>query len=101
MAVYLLHFDRPYQHARHYAGFAEDDQLIDRIEVHRRATDGDGKHHRLMQVIRAAGIGFSLVRVWRGKDRTFERRLKDRNNLSRECPICRDLRRNSDESSTI
>ena len=25
--VYLLHFDRPYQHARHYTGWTGDDVL--------------------------------------------------------------------------
>ncbi len=32
--VYLLHFSRPYQHARHYTGWTED--LLDRLDHHAR-----------------------------------------------------------------
>lgn len=55
MTVYLLHFDRSLARARHYLGFAED--LEARLERHRR---GDGA--RLMEVIAAEGIGFTLAR---------------------------------------
>lgn len=91
MAVYLLHFDRPYKHAKHYAGYADDDRLHERIDEHYNATPGDGKRHRLMQVVRAAGISFSLARVWPGRNRQHERTLKQRG-LSRACPICREQR---------
>jgi hypothetical protein len=63
--VYLLHFERPYRHARHYLGFAED--LERRLELHRA-----GRGARLVDVVVAAGIGFQLVRTWEG-DRTLER----------------------------
>ena len=63
--VYLLHFERPYKHARHYLGFAED--LERRLELHRA-----GRGARLVEVVVAAGIGFQLVRTWEG-DRTLER----------------------------
>jgi predicted GIY-YIG superfamily endonuclease len=80
--VYLLHFERPYKHARHYLGFATD--LERRLELHRR-----GQGARLMEVIAAAGIGFTVARTWEG-DRHFERRLKRRHNSpARLCPICR------------
>jgi hypothetical protein len=91
MAVYLLHFDRPYKHARHYFGFAVDEQLHQRIDAHYNATPGDGKHHRLMQVVRAAGISFTLARVWPGADRAKEKSLSSRG-ATRECPICREER---------
>jgi predicted GIY-YIG superfamily endonuclease len=79
--IYLLHFDRPYQHAAHYTGWTTDLEV--RLAQHRA---GDGA--RLMAVIRQAGIGFELVRTWRG-DRTLERRLKKRHNARRLCPTCR------------
>jgi predicted GIY-YIG superfamily endonuclease len=32
MAVYLIHFDRPYKHSRHYLGYATD--VDERLERH-------------------------------------------------------------------
>lgn len=80
--VYLLHFDHPYHHARHYLGYTDD--LSQRIAAHR---NGNG-HARLMEVIHAAGIGFELARVWYEADRKFERQLKNRHNAPRLCPLC-------------
>lgn len=80
--VYLLHFDKPYKHAEHYCGFATN--LDARLEHHRNGTGA-----RLMQVIRDAGIGFTLARTWEGETRTKERRLKNGGGLNRVCPICK------------
>ena len=85
MAVYLLHFDRPLKHARHYLGFAT--QVKRRVAHHRAGTGA-----RLTQVLREQGIGFTVVRVWAGGDRALERRLKNRKNSSRLCPVCRAMR---------
>lgn len=82
--VYLLHFERPYHHARHYLGFTND--LPGRLALHRK-PDGSS-HHRLIQVIRAAGIDFVLARTWDG-GRELERALKRRKSAPRLCPICR------------
>jgi hypothetical protein len=41
-----------------------------------------------MEVISAAGIGFTLARTWQGT-RALERQLKNRHNSGRLCPICR------------
>lgn len=87
MAVYLLHFDRPLKHAKHYVGYADDAKLHERIDAHYNATPGDGHHHRLMQVLRAEGISFTLARVWHGADRRKERALKQRGK-ARACPMC-------------
>lgn len=78
--IYLLHFSQPYKHARHYIGFTTD--LPKRIHQH---LTGHGA--RLMEVVTAAGIGWTLARTWNGT-RTFERQLKDRHNAPRLCPIC-------------
>jgi predicted GIY-YIG superfamily endonuclease len=57
--VYLLHFERPYRHARHYLGSAED--LEARLALHRA-----GREARLLEVIAGAGIGFVVARTWEG-----------------------------------
>ena len=78
--VYLLHFDRPYRHARHYCGWTSD--LAGRLAEHR-----SGHGARLMAVINQAGIGFSLARTWAGT-RLRERQIKCQGGLSRCCPDC-------------
>ena len=80
-SVYLLHFDTPFGHAKHYTGWAAN--LIGRINHHANGTGA-----RLTQVVVEAGIGFSLARTWCGVDRNFERSLKNRGGAARHCPIC-------------
>lgn len=48
--VYLIHFERPYQHARHYIGYT--DNLDQRIHDHECTAHGA----RLLQVVREAGM---------------------------------------------
>jgi len=79
--VYLTHFDRPYRHAGHYLGWTSD--LDSRLAAHRNGTGA-----RLMEVIKEAGIGFQLVRTWKGT-RKLERQLKNRGGHARVCPVCR------------
>lgn len=84
--IYLIHFDRPYVSANgkgragHYLGWTTD--LAARLEAHRH-----GKGARLMEVIKAAGIGWALARTWPG-DRKRERELKNMGGASRRCPHC-------------
>jgi predicted GIY-YIG superfamily endonuclease len=78
--VYLLHFDRPYGHARHYTGWTTD--LTARLAEH-----ANGRGARLLAVAKAAGIGWSLARTWAGT-RALERSLKRRHGASRFCPLC-------------
>jgi hypothetical protein len=80
--VYLLHFDRPLAHARHYLGWAVD--FHDRVDAH---LAGNGA--RIVAAAVRAGIHVELVRTWDGVDRAFERRLKDGGSHLRLCPICR------------
>ena len=80
MTVYLLHFSQPFKHAKHYMGFAED--IDTRLERHRA-----GNGSRLIAVITQAGIDFELARTWVG-DRALERKLKQRKDAPRLCPIC-------------
>jgi hypothetical protein len=78
--VYLIHFDKPLCHARHYLGFSED--LPGRIQKHR-----NGQSAAFMKAISKQGISWHVLRIWDG-DRTFERMLKDQHNASHLCPTC-------------
>lgn len=78
--IYLIHFAQPVHHARHYMGFATD--LNTRLNEHRA-----GRGARLMSVVTELGIGWMVVRTWRG-DRGYERRLKKEHHGPRLCPIC-------------
>jgi predicted GIY-YIG superfamily endonuclease len=78
--VYLLHFDRPYKHARHYLGWADD---LDK----RLARHAAGQGARLLEVVSAEGIGWQLARTWPG-DRNRERQIKNMGGASRRCPLC-------------
>lgn len=81
MTVYLLHFDAPYKHAKHYLGIAKD--LDARLAQH-----AAGQGARLTQVVRQAGITWQLARTWKG-DRQRERALKKQGGASRLCPVCK------------
>jgi predicted GIY-YIG superfamily endonuclease len=78
--IYLLHFERPYHHARRYLGWTTN--LTARLDAH---TTGRGA--RLITVITHHGIGFTLARTWTGT-RTRERRLKNQGGHTRHCPLC-------------
>jgi predicted GIY-YIG superfamily endonuclease len=80
MTVYLIHFDKPYRHARHYLGSAS--RLKQRLARHRA-----GQGARLLDVIQQAGITWRCVRQWKG-GQELERRLKRRHSGCRLCPIC-------------
>jgi predicted GIY-YIG superfamily endonuclease len=78
--VYLLHFDRPYRHAAHYTGWTTN--LLDRLADHET-----GHGARLLAVVKAAGITWTLARTWPGP-RSRERALKRQGGASRRCPLC-------------
>jgi len=79
--VYLLHFDEPYKHARHYMGWAS--KLEERLAEHEAGTGAN-----LLKYVKAAGIGWTLVRIWENRNRYEERRLKNMGGLARVCPVC-------------
>jgi len=83
--VYLLHFDKPFKHARHYMGWASPGNLERRLSHH-----GTPRGANLLRHVRDAGISWQLVRTWPG-DRNEERRLKNLGGHSRVCPLCREL----------
>jgi predicted GIY-YIG superfamily endonuclease len=82
--VYELHFASPISDAhttQHYIGYADD--IKRRLEDHRASRGA-----RLTEVANQRGIGFWVSRVWEGKDRSFERNLKNRKEGTRLCPDC-------------
>lgn len=85
--VYLLHFDPAYTGGRktagHYLGYANGRGLRARLERH---AQGGGSP--LVYAALQAGCSVRLARVWRHASRTIERRLKNRKEGPRLCPIC-------------
>jgi hypothetical protein len=94
---YLLAFDEPVGHARHYRGWSaqvrprwklgmrhDDPRLTGRLRDHARGVRGAN----LVQVARAKGIGWTLVWYAPG-DRNEERRKKNCGAYSRrDCCLC-------------
>lgn len=88
MALYLVHFDKPYHHACHYLGFVDtgryalQEALDTRMAFHRA-----GRGSRLLGAVAAAGIDWTVVRTWEEGTRHDERRLKGHSS-TRLCPTC-------------
>ena len=81
--TYLLHFDAPIGHSRHYLGWTVD--LHGRLEMHR---SGYRDKCVLTYEAQRRGIGFRLARTWPGVLITQEKQLKRQRNGPRFCPIC-------------
>ena len=84
--IYMLHFDRPYRHARQRGCRAG---AAGRRSSRRNAGHGA----RLVAVIWHAGIGFTCVRICEGTRRT-ERAIKNAGGAVRYCPACTPRPRN-------
>lgn len=81
--IYLIHFNKPLHHARHYIGYTKSAKsLPDRLATHRA---GDGA--RILRALNEHGIHYEIVRTWTG-DRKLERKLKKQKNSGRMCPVC-------------
>ncbi len=80
-SVYLLHFDPPFKHARHYLGWSA--SVAERVATHRM-----GRGSPLVRAALAAGCNVRLVRVWGRCSRILERHLKNQKNAPRLCPCC-------------
>jgi len=80
--------------AGHYVGWA-------RNIKRRLAEHAAGRGARLLAVVRQAGIGWTLARMWPGS-RARERQIKRQGGHARHCPLCgvrpRTLPRNRDGS---
>jgi len=99
--IYQYHLDAPLNPAHpkrpaHYLGFCELGNLAERDRVHRRGerwthmSNGEMVHTGAARFLQAAGergIGFRLVRTWRGT-RDDERHLKKQHAGPEFCPVC-------------
>lgn len=82
--VYVLHFDQPLGHARHYTGFAKAGLLAARLAEHERGCGA-----RLTQVALERGIGWTVAKVFEGVSLGFEWELKIRRRTAcAYCPLC-------------
>jgi hypothetical protein len=81
--IYLIHFDRPLAHARHYIGFSTKQSPLARLKVHRA---NQGAH--ILRVLNTLGIGYHVARVWRKKKRSDERDMKNAKCAPHHCPFC-------------
>lgn len=86
--LYLLHFERPFKHARHYLGWSRD--AIKRIKDHRA-----GKGSNLMRLVAEAEIMFAVAWIRPGT-MLDERKLKNSGGGSRHCTICHPHLKNKD-----
>jgi len=80
--VYVLHFDPPYGHARHYIGIAHDGNVLRRLAQHRA-----GRGSPLVRAAYEADCFVSVVLTLPG-DLGLERRFHNRHG-TRVCPLCR------------
>jgi len=81
MAVYVLHFNPPYRHAKHYIGYTKIG--LRRIERH---MAGNGS-----PLVRAAiqfGCEVKVAHYFRKGTRDLERKLKNRKDTPRWCCEC-------------
>lgn len=85
--VYLLHFDQPFGHARHYMGWSGN--LRYRLACHQAGTGAN-----LLRHVAEAGIAWRLAGLWYG-DRHLERAMKNHGH-ARRCPECRAWRKLTD-----
>jgi hypothetical protein len=90
VTVYLLHFDPPLKHARHYIGFTSR-PVWERIHEHFGYHPSKGS--RLVRAVIEAGHVVVIAHVWPDGDRTWERRLKKRKDACRWCPRCQGKRK--------
>jgi hypothetical protein len=87
--VFLLHFDPPYRHARHYLGYA-----VGTGRGHdyaRRIARGVALGpHELVQAAQWNECTITVADVWPGEGRALQRRLRAQGGLSRHCRLCRE-----------
>lgn len=82
--IYVLHFDDPLHHARHYTGCTL--QLRDRLSAH-----AQGRGSRLCEVLLARGLHWTLGGLMTcsiQQMRRIERGIKDRHNGPQFCQTC-------------
>jgi len=87
MPVYLICLEKPLaagHPARHYMGYAHNPEALRK----RLACHAAGNGSRFMEVVGERGIRWQVTRLWMTGDRDLERRLKNRHESPRLCPVC-------------
>lgn len=84
--IYLIHLEPTYKQAGHYLGWTGNGWGT-RLRQHLR-----GQGNPLVRAAVKAGSTVILARLWKG-DRNAERRLKNRKEGPRLCPVCKALGR--------
>lgn len=88
--VYLIHIQSKIHHAQHYLGYTAMESVDDRLKYHR-----NGNGAKLLRYANLQGIKFAVVRVWEcGNYREaakLERKLKNRKESPKLCPVCQGL----------
>lgn len=82
--IYIIHFEQPLAHARHYIGYVDGNEsdVANRLQEHRA-----GWGARILAECNRRGIRYDVVATRPGS-RTEERRLKNFHKGSQICPIC-------------
>lgn len=85
--LYLLHFDPPYRHARHYLGYAVG---TGRGHAYAKAQAKGVLlgAHELVMAAQANLCEITVADVFVGEGRAEQRRMRRNGSLSRFCPIC-------------
>jgi predicted GIY-YIG superfamily endonuclease len=79
--LYLLHFDPPYRHARHYLGYTED--LVTRFALHLK-----GRGSPLVKAAVQNKSRITLVRIWAGDGNAEQEIKRVVGSRGRLCPVC-------------
>lgn len=83
--VYLIHFETPLHHAKHYIGWTRNKRtFVKRIEYHR-----NGHGAKILNACNKMGIDWDVSRVWDDGDTGLEKRLKRWHKSSQLCPVCK------------
>lgn len=85
--LYLLHFDPPYRHARHYLGYAIGTGR-GRDYAKAQARGHAIGAHELVQAAQADQVSIHVADVLVGAGRATQRAMRSSHNLARHCPIC-------------
>jgi predicted GIY-YIG superfamily endonuclease len=81
--LYLLHFSRPYHHAKHYLGYTKYADVRRRVADHQKGRGANLTRH-------AVQSGIELYLAWSASgERVEERRLKRYSHVNRWCPLCK------------
>lgn len=78
--IYLIHFDIPLAHARHYIGATQNLEM--RLIAHAR-----GYGAALMEVLHQLDIGWEVSMIWTTPVK-YEKYLKKQKNAPKYCPLC-------------